>query len=167
MQAAFKKNLEEKDTKKGRGIFTKVDVPKDSIIFEFTGNFFTNNQIPSPLLEEADMFLQIGKDLHLGPSGDLDDLMNHSCFPNCATIIIGKRVLLKAILFIPAGIEITYDYSVTSTDDKDHWLMNCKCGSFSCRKVISGFQYLDDKTKEHYKTLGIVPKYVLDKEAGK
>jgi hypothetical protein len=38
--------------------------------------------------------------------------------------------------------------------------MDCKCGSFNCRKVISGYHYLSDDIKNTYKKLGIVPIFI-------
>ncbi len=38
----------------------------------------------------------------------------------------------------------------------DEWKMKCKCGSENCRKIISTFNALDDKTKKKYSN------YVID-----
>jgi SET domain-containing protein len=161
--SVFHQNLERKPAKIGMGLFAKVEMPKDTIIFEFRGNIMSANQIPSPLPPEEDRYLQIGKNKYLGPSGDLDDYINHSCTPNCGIFIGISRAFLKSIMLIPAGNEITFDYSSTSSETKEEWLLKCKCGAFNCRKEISGFQYLDDKTKNYYKALGVVPNYLMDK----
>lgn len=161
---AFKKNLEKRKTAKGLGIFAKVDMPKDTVIFEFHGEILTKDKIPNPLKPEDDHYLQIGLDTFIGPSGDLDDYINHSCAPNSGVYIVGHRALLKAIMLIKAGAEITFDYSTTSTDTPDIWNMVCKCGHASCRKNVSGFKTLDKKQQESYQALGIVPSYLTEKK---
>jgi SET domain-containing protein len=164
MHEAFKKNLEIKNNNKGRGLYAKVDFPANSVIYEFFGDIFTFESLPAILKPEDDFYVQIGKDTYLGPSGSLDDCINHSCNPNCALMITGNRALLKSLYLITKGTEITIDYSLTSTETKEQWQMNCICGYSKCRKIISGFQYLDKDLKDYYKSLGAVPKYVLKEE---
>lgn len=161
MHEAFKKNLEIKNNNKGRALYAKVDFLAGTVIYEFHGDIFSFENLPSPLKPEDDFYTQINKDLYLGPSGSLDDAVNHSCNPNSYLTIVGNRVLLKSLYLITKGTEITIDYSLTSTETEDQWTMNCNCGYSKCRKKISGFQYLDRDLKDHYKTLGVVPKYIL------
>ena len=54
---------------------------------------------------------------------------------------------------IKKGVEITFDYAMNNIDN---WKMECNCGSKNCRKVISTFDVLDEKTKKKYLD------YVLD-----
>ncbi len=158
---AFKKMLEKRQTSKGFGIFTKSAIAKDSIIFEFTGDLFSTEQIPYPLTIDNDRFLQIGSNKFIGPSGDYDDYINHSCSPNCSVRIVGSRAFLKSLCLIQPEVELTFDYSTTSSDTPDKWKLNCQCHTFNCRKIISGYETLDEKTKEKYKQIGIIPPYLL------
>lgn len=154
MNSTFKHNLIQ--GQKGLGIFAKADFEKGSVILEFNGPILTRKEIPAG----EDRYLQIGKDTFIGPSGDADDYVNHSCIPNCGVFIVGNRALLKAIVLIQKGTEITFDYSSTSTEND--WSMPCKCGTFACRKVIGGYKSLDELTKERYKVLGMVPDYLKE-----
>ena len=66
---------------------------------------------------------------------------------------------------IKPDMELSFDYSINSTDTLDEWQMNCNCSSFKCRKIISGFSYLPTDVKDFYKNKGLVPKFVLKENA--
>lgn len=147
------------ETNRGKGIIVTHDIPAETVILEFKGNTFDRESI----VHELGQVLQIGNDRFLGPSGSVDDYINHSCAPNCGLHIVGPRAFLIAIHQIPAKTEITFDYSTTSNDTQEQWQMECKCGFHKCRKIISGYQYLDKETKERYEKMGIIPKYLIGK----
>lgn len=146
---------------KDKGVFAKGNIQPNSIVLEFKGDIFTKNTLPLDLIKN-NFYVQIGSDKYIGGSGWVDDFVNHSCNPNCKVFIVGNRAFLISLYLIKAGAEITFDYSTTSTDTKDNWLMKCKCGDYNCRKVISGYQYLDTATQKRYEDLDAVPKYVKD-----
>lgn len=152
----FNINLEKK---KSNGVLTKVNLDKGIVIFEIKGDIIQRPQMTS---EKYSDYLQIGKDSFLSKSGDLDDYIRHSCNPNCYLRVVGNRAQLYSLYEIKAGNEVTYDFSTTSTATYDEWKMNCYCDFINCRTIISGFQYLDIKTKELYHSLGIVPSYIGD-----
>lgn len=157
---AFKSILELKPTNNGMGVFAKAPIPAGTVIFEFTGTVLTRSQFPTNLKPEDDHYLQVGKDSYLGPSGDLDDFINHSCSPNCGVRVVGNRALLFTLYDIRLGSELTFDYSTTSTETQENWSLTCNCGSYSCRKIVSGFQYLTPEQQAQYKFLDAVPEYV-------
>lgn len=142
-------------SKNGNGVFTTVDIPARTPILECTGDIYTRTNVPN-----HPAVLQIAQDLYIGPSGSHDDIVEHSCNPNCFLHVVGKRAILYSLHLIKANSELTFDYSTTSTDTLDEWKMDCHCGSFNCRKVISGFQYLDPKLQEEYKKSGMVPLFM-------
>jgi len=148
-----------KETKNGKGIFINKEFKKDDKIFEFTGQFFSFDQLPTPYNEVEDHYVQIGEDLYMGPSGKEDDFLNHSCEPNSGLKINGKEVFLVAIRDIKKEEEITWDYSTTM--DEGEFEMDCNCGSENCRKIIGDFKHLPEKLKQEYIQLGIVPEYNL------
>lgn len=94
----------------------------------------------------------------VGPSGGLDDLINHSCSPNSGIKIHGKKAILIAIRNIKKNEEITCDYS---TITNDNWKMKCRCESKNCRKVIKKFKTLPKRLQNKYIKLGIVGNYIL------
>jgi len=142
----------------GYGVISTVNIAAKTPVMEMTGKILTSLDGFDP-----NYCLQISNNYHIGPSGSIDDEINHSCNPNCYLHIVGKRAILYTLYMIKAETEITYDYSLSSTDTYDSWKMDCRCGSFNCRKVISGFQYLSDDIKEKYKKLGIVPIFMAEK----
>lgn len=107
--------------------------------------------------------LEIGrkdnKRIYLGPSGSIDDYVNHSCNPNCAVKInpITAKAILYAIKEIVPGEELTFDYSSTCTEDD--YEMKCNCRSHNCRGIISSFNKLSEKDKERLKKLGTYPNW--------
>ncbi len=160
MTTAFHQNLKIVNTNTGKGVAVLADVLPNTTIFEFKGNIYNK----ANLNHESHYYLQIGLDKYLGPSGDLDDYINHSCNPNCGLVIMGNRAFLKSLYFIKSGTQISFDYSTSSTETEDEWTMKCNCGYINCRKNISGFNSLTAELKQHYKDLKAIPYYLLGKK---
>lgn len=152
-------NLKIIDTKNGKGIIALSDIPANTVIFEFKGDKFTRES----LVHDSPYILQIGNNKFLGPSGDKDDYVNHSCNPNCGLHIVGPRAFLISLHKIIKDTEVTFDYSTTSNDTLDEWKMECNCSDYNCRKLISGYQYLHKDIKARYEKLGMIPKYLISK----
>lgn len=152
-------NLFLSESKTGKSIIANRYFKKNEYIMEFRGALFTYKQLPTPYTVDNDHYIQIESDLYIGPSGDLDDFVNHSCNPNSGIIVTGKKVVLIAIKNIQRNEEITFDYSTTM--DEDDWEMDCNCGSKYCRKKIKDFKHLSKKIQEKYIRLGIVPNFIL------
>ena len=66
--------------------------------------------------------------------------INHSCDPNCESVIEGGRVFIEAGTAIKTGAELTYDYAYTrdgtETEEEETGLYGCRCGAKSCRGTI-------------------------------
>lgn len=154
----YKQYLKIGPSKTGQGVFTTIRIPKGHPVIEVTGDLFSNETAN----HDEPALLQVNSNTYIGPSGSVDDYINHSCNPNCLLHCIGNRAILFALYDIPADSEITFDYSTSSTDTLDKWKMECQCGDQNCRKVISGFQYLTPEKVQEYKTKGMVPQF-LDK----
>jgi hypothetical protein len=153
---ALNTNFVVKDTTRGKGVFAKVDLNANQTVMEFTGPLLNATQVSKM---PTTNYLQIGPNTFIGLSGKNDDTVSHSCSPNCAVVIGAERAFLKTLYVIKVDTEITFDYSITSTGIPA-WSMVCRCGTYGCRKKIGGYATLDTKTKEYYKSLGVVPKYV-------
>ena len=153
----LKQHLKIKPTKIGNGLFTDVKIPANFPIIEVGGTVCNWESIQD---KENPYIMEIGNNLFITSSGDLDDYVNHSCNPNCVMHIIGKRAILYSLYIIPADSELTFDYSLTSTDSLDSWKMDCLCGNFNCRKVISGFHLLPDDLKKNYMDNDLVPQFI-------
>jgi hypothetical protein len=145
--------LETRKGTHGRGVFTDAPIAAGQTILAFHG----------PLLHKAEttwktLALQIGPDLYIGPSGGLDDLVNHSCVPNAWVWIDGSSAELRALRSIEKNEEVLFDYSATL--DEDDFTMECLCGNRSCRGTIRDAKYLPEAVWQEYIRLGILPQYV-------
>jgi hypothetical protein len=116
--------------------------------------------LPKPYTAENDYYLQIGENLFIGPSGWLDDYVNHSCEPNSGVKFDIDDIKLVAIVPIATGQEITFDYSTTMHNFD--WEMNCACGSKKCRQRVKNFEELHADIQAKYIKLGIIPDYILN-----
>jgi SET domain-containing protein len=65
--------------------------------------------------------------------------LNHSCDPNCETVIENNRVWIKAIKPIKPDDELLYDYRFEWQDEyepEDIRYYACRCGTDKCRGTI-------------------------------
>ena len=144
-------------------VITEIDIPAKVPICEFTGAVYTDEQINSwKNQKDINNVLQVGPNLYIGPSGGIDDHIGHSCNPNCYIHATGKRAILYSLHLIKVGTEITFDYSSTSTDGPESWKMECKCGSFNCRKIISGFGHLSTELQKEYKDKRVAALFIRE-----
>ncbi|HMQ01629.1 MAG TPA: SET domain-containing protein-lysine N-methyltransferase [Candidatus Doudnabacteria bacterium] len=150
-----------KNGAKGTGVFTIKSFSTGDKIFNFSGDLIPRSPITENLSSPADdRYLQVGVDLFIGPSGNIDDHVNHSCEPNTGVLLKNNRAQLIAIRNIIAGEEITYDYSIQMYNEP--WTMECMCGSENCRGVIKEYRHLPQQIKDKYLKLGLVPHYNKD-----
>jgi len=133
----------------GIGVFTKRVINKGEKIVEFTGE---------PTSHSHYYTLQIGDNEHIGPSGGMDDYVNHSCNPNCY-INFGDMTLI-AIRKIKKGKELSFSYCTTDYD-LGNSSFECKCGSKKCLGEVKGFVSLSRKEKVKMRPL-LFP-YLLNK----
>lgn len=153
------KKLIIKESQLGKAVFSNQNLKKDEYIIEFKGALLKSNELPEINNPEDDRYIQVEKNIYMGPSGGYDDFFNHSCDPNAGVIFQNGKVILKSIKAIQKNEEITWDYSTTM--DEDDWKMNCLCGNKNCRKIIKDFKHLPKKIQNKYTQLGIVPDYIL------
>jgi SET domain-containing protein len=153
-------HYEIRNTKTGKGLFTLKQFEKDEVILKFQGKTLKREDIKDVV--DSDNLLQIGPDLFLDISGFYGFFINHACQPNCYLKIMTNQAFLVAMKTIKKNDELFFDYSSTSTDTKDTWLLKCKCHEFYCRDEVSGFRYLPDALKKKYIDNGYVPKYVIN-----
>ena len=71
--------------------------------------------------------------------------INHSCEPNAG---IKEDVYLVAMRDIKKDEGVAFDYSMITADD---WVLECACGTRSCRKLIGNYRDLPDSLKQKYK----------------
>lgn len=146
-----------KESSNGKGVFANEFINKGEQILTFNGKLFSREQLPNPYEVAVDHFVQIGRDLYMGPSGGLDDFVNHSCDPNSGIVFTKGALFLIAIRDIIVDEEICWDYSTSIDDD---WTLKCNCHCKECRCVIGRFTDLPAEIQQKYIQLGITPDFV-------
>ena len=129
----------------GRGAFAILPIRKGKKIDEYWGQPITH--------EEADRRYDDSKGRHHTFLFVLDDdtvldaryggtdarFINHSCDPNCETVIDDGHIYIKAIKAIKPETELVYDYRFEWQDEyepEDVRYYACRCGTTKCRGTI-------------------------------
>jgi histone-lysine N-methyltransferase SETD1 len=128
----------------GWGLFTKMDLPKDSMIVEYMGE--TIRQCVADKREKkyeisgegsCYMFrLDLQRIVDATMIGCMARFMNHCCQPNAYAKVISvdtdlgqdKKIMVFSLKDIKAGEEITYDYKFPVEDGS----LKCSCGAPNC-----------------------------------
>ena len=130
----------------GTGVYAARRIRKGTRIVEYLGERITHGQADERYAEKGQddghTFLFVVDDevvIDAGVDGNDARFINHSCDPNCDTVIEGGRVFIEAKRTIQPGEELGYEYGLTweSTDDPEE-LTNyaCRCGAASCRGTM-------------------------------
>jgi SET domain len=146
--------------RKGKAVHAAHAIAAGGHVIEFTGPVYEKNELPRELDEVTDRFLQIEHNFFMGPSHGIDDLINHSCNPNCGLTFTRSGVHLIALRDIARGEELSWDYSTTSLDHG--WSMQCLCKAANCRGLVGDFRLVPETTQWRYRRLGILPNYIID-----
>ena len=131
----------------GSGVFAARPIRKGTRIIEYTGERVTHAQADSRYEDEGRQ-RQSHVSVHrrsqktvidAGVDGNDARLINHSCDPNCESVIQGRRVFIEAIRNIAAGEELAYDYQIQRDADDPadiDEIFACRCGSKTCRGTM-------------------------------
>jgi hypothetical protein len=147
----------------GKAVFAAQGFAEGDRLIEFTGRRFRADRIPSLMRGQSDRFVQVTPEHFMGPSGQIDDLVNHSCAPNAGLRFAESGVFLVAICAIAQGEEITWDYSTTLAES--NWHMICQCRSAECRRVIGNFATLAPERQEWFRARNLVAPYLRRKDS--
>ena len=151
------------ETHLGKAVFAAQGFAAGDEIVRFTGRRFRGDRVPSLMRGSGDRFVQVTPDQYMGPSGRIDDLINHSCAPNAGLRFAGGSVVLVAIRPIAPGEEIGWDYSTTLAES--NWHMICQCRSPDCRRVIGNFSTLSPERQEFFRAHNLVAPYLRRRDA--
>jgi SET domain-containing protein len=152
--------LEVRTSRNGLGVFTMRACKAGQVLYVVVGKKVTCD-IDDDMDEQARAnTYRFDRDYYLSPQGTLGDYFNHSCRPNAKVEKRGQKLRLVAILNIPLGKEVCFDYSTITASD-DVWQMRCRCGEKKCRKSICSFDTLPASLQRRYIRDQIVPKYIL------
>jgi SET domain-containing protein len=142
----------------GSGVHAARQIPKGTRIVEYLGDRISHAQADARYeakgQDDGHTFLFVVSSkvvIDAGVDGNEARFINHSCDPNCETVIEGGRVFIEALRDIAPGEELGYEYGLTweSTDDPDE-LANyaCRCGAAGCRGTMLDPVPLDKKRKQ-------------------
>ena len=134
----------------GMGLFSNQRIEKGEIV-AIKGGYILDKQKWStlePHLGAAE--IQISEEFFIAPIRQEQKhgcmlYTNHCCDPNIA---VQGQVVFVAMRTILPGEELTHDWA--TTDDLDYE-MECKCGSRTCRGIITGKDWMKKELQEKYK----------------
>lgn len=160
MKAKVRSDFAVGQTHVGKAVFAARSFKRGEVVTQFKGPRIHESKMPKRYKGKNDRYLQIERDYYLGPSGEIDDIINHSCNPNTGLKFTPKGIFLVAIRDVKIGDEITWDYS--STLFGSSWKMKCDCREENCRRIIGDFTLLDRRIQQKYLRLGIIPKHLKE-----
>lgn len=146
------------ETHLGKAVYAAVGFAQGETVIRFSGRRVGADRVPLNMQGMADRFVQITADSFMGPSGRIDDLINHSCAPNTGLRFGTDGIVLIALSDIARGEEIAWDYSTTLS--QPGWSMSCACRSAGCRGTIGGFETLPVERQRWFLEHDMVAPYV-------
>jgi len=129
----------------GRGVFATANIRKGRRITEYLGEPITHDEADRRYDDNNGRhhtFLFILDDdtvLDARHQGNDARYINHSCDPNCESVIEDGQIWIEALRAIPQDTELTYDYQFEWQDEyepEDLRYYACRCGSEKCRGTI-------------------------------
>ena len=130
----------------GMGAFALRRIPKGTRIVEYLGERVSHREADRRYegkdANDAHTFLFIVDSrtvIDAGVGGNDARFLNHSCNPNCESVIESRRVFIEAIRTIEPGEEMTYDYQIQREDDDPPGIdevFACHCGFPQCRGTM-------------------------------
>jgi uncharacterized protein len=130
----------------GKGAFALRRIRKGTRIVEYLGERVSHQEADrryeSKDADDAHTFLFIVDSrtvIDAGVDGNDARFLNHSCNPNCESVIENRRVFIEATRTIEPGEEMTYDYQIQREDDDPPGIdevFACHCGFPQCRGTM-------------------------------
>jgi uncharacterized protein len=127
----------------GRGVFALRRIRKGTRIIEYLGDRVSHRQADlryehKDISDNHTFLFIVDRSVVIdgGANGNAARYINHSCDPNCESLIDDRRVFIEAIRTIQPGEELTYDYQIgrdrTDPPNVDD-IFACRCGAGGCR----------------------------------
>ncbi len=127
----------------GRGAFATRAVRTGGRIGEYVGKRVTDAEAERQATRSDGhtMLFEVAPDVVIDGSqqGNAARFINHSCAPNCESVIRGQRVFLVALRPIAAGDELGFDYNlIIDGPYRRVWTARyrCRCGAPRCRGTM-------------------------------
>jgi hypothetical protein len=130
----------------GLGVFASRQIKKGERIIEYIGERVSHDEADRRYEEkdenDSHTFLFIVDSrtvIDAGTDGNDARYFNHSCDPNCESVVEDRRVFIEALRAIGPGEELTYDYQIQREDDDPQNIdevFACRCGFPQCRGTM-------------------------------
>jgi uncharacterized protein len=130
----------------GLGVFAAQRITKGTRIVEYVGEHVSHDEADRRYEEKDEndshtfLFIVDSKTvIDAGVDGNDARFFNHSCDPNCESVVESRRVFIEAIRTIEPGAELTYDYQIQREDDDPENIdavFACCCGFAKCRGTM-------------------------------
>jgi len=130
----------------GRGVFATRRIEKGERIIEYLGERVSHKEADrryeSKAENDSHTFLFIVDSrtvIDAGVDGNDARFFNHSCDPNCESVVEKRRVYIEAIRPIEPGEEMTYDYQIykeAGDPENIDEVFACRCGFANCRGTM-------------------------------
>jgi len=127
----------------GRGVFALRRIRKGTRIIEYLGERVSHQEADRRYehkrADDNHTFLFIVDRrivVDAGIGGNEARFINHSCAPNCESVIERGHIYIEALRTIEPGEELNYDYRIARerTDPPDiDTIFACSCGAEHCR----------------------------------
>jgi SET domain-containing protein len=130
----------------GTGVFALRRIRKGQRIAEYTGDRVSHSEADRRY-EDKDardnhtfLFIVDRRTvIDAGVGGNEARFINHSCDPNCETVIEDRRVFIEAMRDIGMSEELSYDYQIKRDRDDPaniDKIFACRCGADGCRGTM-------------------------------
>ena len=130
----------------GRGAFATRRIRKGTRLIEYVGERISHAEADKRYDDDGmrrhHTFLFTLNNrtvIDAGVGGNEARFINHSCSPNCESVIDSGHIYIESIKTIPPGTELVYDYQyerAADADESDEARYPCRCGSPDCRGTI-------------------------------
>ena len=130
----------------GTGVFAARRIRKGARVIEYVGERVSHaeadRRYENKDASDSHTFLFIVDRrtvIDAGVGGNSARFINHSCAPNCETVIEDRRVFIYALRDIAAGEELAYDYLIQREPDDPpdvEEVFRCRCGAATCRGTM-------------------------------
>lgn len=146
----------------GRGVFALKRIRKGTRLIEYVGDRVSHQEADRRYADKDErdnhtfLFTVDARTvIDAGVDGNDSRFFNHSCDPNCESIIEDKRVFIEALRTIEPGEELTYDYQIVRDDNDPPYIdevFACRCGASGCRGTML-WSKAEQKAKEREQAL--------------
>ncbi|HLB46444.1 MAG TPA: SET domain-containing protein-lysine N-methyltransferase [Anaerolineales bacterium] len=133
--------------KGGFGVYARERVCTGELLVVWGGSVVDYDTLVAlPAIKQI-RSVQVEEDRYLvsHSTNDPADYFNHSCNPNAG---LAGQIALVAMRDIEPGDEVCFDYAMSDASPYDEF--ECECGVPTCRKRITGNDWMNPELQERY-----------------